>query len=632
MPRANRHRPILLAAALSLALAGGAQAAGELGRGVSVSTFAGSYLAARSADLADDIGAAAAYYANALDADPEDIGLIEKVALLSVASGDFARALPLAERLVGYEPQNYIAGLALAIDAIKRQDWEAVESRLETVDANELGLLTVALLDSWVDFARGDVDGAVKAINELSGPDWFRIFQDYQAAILLDGAGRISEAVDAITRAHQSGEGDLGIVLEYARILARAGQSEKAIEALVALGGERPLHPMVGEMMDTIRAGRLPQPVATSVARGVAESLYGLGSSINPDRGLDLAAAYLQMALYVDPTAYAAMVSIGDLLKGSGQCEDAIAAYDLVPKSAGLKRNADIQIGHCLEELGKPEEAAATIAAVLERNPLDYEAAIELGNIYREDGRFAEAVDAYGRGIAAIDKPKASDWLIYYLRGMSLERSKRWDEAERDFLQALALEPKQPQVLNYLAYTWVDMGVHLVKAMGMLNEAVEAQPNNGAIVDSVGWAHYRLGRYDEAVDELERAVQMVPEDPIVNDHLGDAYWKVGRKREAFFQWTHARDLEPDETLLPLVLAKLENGPTEAAAEPAGPGDAKVPASIEVAAGDSLWTIAARVYGDAWLYRRIFEANRDSLSDPDLIYPGMTLDIPDPGAN
>jgi nucleoid-associated protein YgaU len=176
------------------------------------------------------------------------------------------------------------------------------------------------------------------------------------------------------------------------------------------------------------------------------------------------------------------------------------------------------------------------------------------------------------------------------------------------------------------------MGVHLVKAMGMLNEAVEAQPNNGAIVDSVGWAHYRLGRYDEAVDELERAVQMVPEDPIVNDHLGDAYWKVGRKREAFFQWTHARDLEPDETLLPLVLAKLENGPTEAAAEPAGPGDAKVPASIEVAAGDSLWTIAARVYGDAWLYRRIFEANRDSLSDPDLIYPGMTLDIPDPGAN
>src|SRR5690606_15686149 len=121
----------------------------------------------------------------------------------------------------------------------------------------------------------------------------------------------------------------------------------------------------------------------------------------------------------------------------------------------------------------------------------------------------------------------------------------------------------------------------------------------------------RLGRYEEAVTTLETAVQLRAQDPVLNDHLGDAYWMVGRKREAMFQWAHARDLDPDEAELPKILAKLQRGlePPQSSA-------------VRVERGESLWDIALRVYGDAGQMQRILDANKDKITDPNLIYPGM----------
>ena len=130
-------------------------------------------------------------------------------------------------------------------------------------------------------------------------------------------------------------------------------------------------------------------------------------------------------------------------------------------------------------------------------------------------------------------------------RGIAYERTRQWDKAEPNFRKALELFPDQPQVLNYLGYSWVDMNMNLEEGLEMIRKAVDLRPQDGYIVDSLGWAYYRLGRYDEAVEELEKAVRLRPEDPTINDHLGDAYWRVGRKLEAQFQWNHARDLKPE---------------------------------------------------------------------------------------
>jgi nucleoid-associated protein YgaU len=201
---------------------------------------------------------------------------------------------------------------------------------------------------------------------------------------------------------------------------------------------------------------------------------------------------------------------------------------------------------------------------------------------------------------------------------VSFERSKRWPEAESDFRTALELNPDQPQVLNYLGYSWVDRGANLDEALNMIKKAVDARPNDGYIVDSLGWAYYRLARFEEAVTALETAVQLRAEDPVINDHLGDAYWKVGRQREAMFQWAHARDLDPEEEDLPEILAKLQHGLDGVPSEDL---------VTVVAAGESLWVIAERLYGDGAMYEALFNANKDIIKDPNLIHPGMTLSMP-----
>jgi len=158
-----------------------------------------------------------------------------------------------------------------------------------------------------------------------------------------------------------------------------------------------------------------------------------------------------------------------------------------------------------------------------------------------------------------VAKPEKANWVMFYFRGICAERSKQWPQAEADMKKALELFPDQPLVLNYLGYSWVDQGVHLDEGMDMIRRAVEQRPDDGYIVDSLGWAYFRIGNYDEAVKNLERAVELKPDDPTINDHLGDAYWRVGRKLEAHFQWSHAKDLKPEQEDLPKIEAKLKDG-------------------------------------------------------------------------
>jgi Flp pilus assembly protein TadD len=182
-----------------------------------------------------------------------------------------------------------------------------------------------------------------------------------------------------------------------------------------------------------------------------------------------------------------------------------------------------------------------------------------LGNVLRGHKKFAECADVYTRGVDTLKQPEKTNWVIFYFRGICYERSHQWPKAEADLKKALDLFPEQPHVLNYLGYSWVDQGVHLDEGMDMIKRAVQQRPDDGYIVDSLGWAYFRTGNYPEAVKQLERAIELKPEDPTINDHLGDAYWRIGRTLEAKFQWAHARDLKPDPEDLPKIEAKLKDG-------------------------------------------------------------------------
>ena len=218
-----------------------------------------------------------------------------------------------------------------------------------------------------------------------------------------------------------------------------------------------------------------------------------------------------------------------------------------------------IQMASDLDALDKSDEAQKHLTTLIGEHPDDLEAIMALGNVQRGRKKFAECADTYSKGIATIKQPAKNNWVIYYFRGICYERSKQWPKAEADLKKALELYPEQPQVLNYLGYSWIDQGINLDQGMEMIKRAVAQRPDDGYIVDSLGWAYFRLGNYEEAVKKLERAVELKPEDPTINDHLGDAYWRIGRTLEAHFQWAHARDLKPDPEDLPKIEAKLANG-------------------------------------------------------------------------
>ena len=148
--------------------------------------------------------------------------------------------------------------------------------------------------------------------------------------------------------------------------------------------------------------------------------------------------------------------------------------------------------------------------------------------------------------------------------GISYEQNDEWDKAEKAFLRALDLSQNHYMVLNYLGYSWLKEGKNIDQAFGMIVEAYNQAPHDGNINDSLGWAFYRMGMYDQAVTYLEKAAEIEPANALISDHLGDAYWMNGRKNEAKFQWQHALTMKDrsNELDAEAVKEKLDKGGTD----------------------------------------------------------------------
>jgi tetratricopeptide (TPR) repeat protein len=429
--------------------------------------------------------------------------------------------------------------------------------------------LVGTLLSAWTQATAADHKLATDAIDRLSGPEWYGLFKNLHAGLMLDVAAQRREAGKRLERAYQLDKGQLRIVQGYANHLARQGNRDEALKVYRAFDEVLPRHPLITEAIDNLNAGKRLPALADSPQAGAAEVLYNLGAVIGRRGAEDLGLIYLQLALYLAPGHQMALLSLADFYEGVKKNELAIKVYDRVPANSPLYRSAQIQRAMDLDALDRTDEAKSQLEKLIADKPSDLEAITALGNVMRGRKQFADCADVYSKGIDTIANPERPHWTIFYFRGICYERSKQWPKAEPDMKKSLELYPDQPLVLNYLGYSWVDQGVNLDEGMRMIQRAVEQRADDGYIVDSLGWAYYRIGNFDEAVKHLEHAVELKPEDPTINDHLGDAYWKVGRVLEARFQWSHARDLKPEPEELAKIEEKLKSGlidePSSAAA-------------------------------------------------------------------
>ncbi|MHB1103554.1 MAG: tetratricopeptide repeat protein [Devosia sp.] len=546
----------LLVLALTIGVGSAGNAATPLD--VRYPSITGSFLAGQQAMVDLRMADAAKYFRDASEVDWDNAIIVERAFIAYAGNGDIEQAAATARRLLELQPDNELARLVIAAEAMKQRRYDAAAEELGKLDAETFPGITGGILRAWAFAGDKDLDRAYAVLDEI-GRDGLGDFLVFHRALMADVAGDSAKALEFAARAHEVDPFVARIVEAYSRMLGNAGRFDEATEVIKQFESEGMTHPLVDIVKASIEKKQRPGLFATNVQAGAAEMFHGIGVALARDGSVDLSMVFLQLGLYLDPSADVIALVIGQLLDTNGQHEAANAIYDRIPATSPMKPTAAVRVAENLDALGDRNEAIRRLGNIVRANPGDLDALSVLGDLQRTDERYVEAAETYTKALDVVGGDTPGDWRFYYVRGIAYERAKQWPKAEADFLRALQLRPDQPQVLNYLGYSWVDQGINLEPALDMIEKAVAAAPNDGYIIDSLGWAFYRLGRYGEAVEALEQAVQLRPNDPEINDHLGDAYWRAGRKLEARFQWTVAAHVDDEGNVKARVAPKLAGG-------------------------------------------------------------------------
>lgn len=563
-----KGRMLVLGALLAGALSSPAAAASAAD--VSASSLSGAYLAGRFAHQHDDWAAAARYIADALAISPGDRSLMQRAVVYRLGDGRTEAAVDMAQRLSAAGDNSPVVQMLVAVDAVKKNATRQAVLAVEKMQAGGMWGLATPLLRAWLAAAEKDYDRATAALEPLAGSPGLAALRDMHAALINDLAGRTVEAGKLYDKliAQQS---PLRLTQLAGNFYQRNGRVDDARKLYERFAQSNPDSVTIESTAAALAAaGKNPKPPAPMIAdvrRGLAAALFDLSSAFHQEAISETALLFGRMALHLDPGFAVARLTVGDVLGSRRQLEAALSEYRAVERDPVVGRAARLRAAEALIELKREDEAVALLTALADERRDLTDALTRLGDLHRTARRWLPAVAAYDEAFRRIGPDAAAErnWNLYFARAVAHERAGQWPQAESDLKTALKYQPEDASVLNYLGYSWIDRGENLDEAKAMVMKAVALRPRDGYIVDSLGWAYYKLGEYDNAVAALERAVELRPADPTINDHLGDAYWRVGRKSEARFQWLRAGRLAgPDEPdLKGEIEKKLESGLAEA---------------------------------------------------------------------
>jgi tetratricopeptide (TPR) repeat protein len=547
----NVTRFLLRRATLSITVVLSACAAANPGSAsdAQTGTAYGSFLAARYADAQQDPTAATRYYGMAMQADPDNQSLVDEGFIAAVLSGS-----PQATQLAGQVSGNAIAVMLLGNQAALAGHYAEAQRQYLLLPHDQLSGLLQPLLLAWAKFGAGDPAGALAQLVPLANGSPFGAVYILNAALIADQAADMKDAVALYSAADA---GDQAPNLRMAQIIAswkaRQGEPDAARAELRQMAAT---HPTLAAALPNLEA-HVTDPVISNANEGLAEAYLSIAGALNQPSQTLLQVTFLRFSLSLRPDLAAARLLLANVQAGGNQMRDALATLQPIPKTDPLYVPAALQEATLMAGLGQNDQAVALLNQLAAKND-DIDALETAGDILRDDNQFTQAIAYYDRAIALLPRPAPSSaWSLYYDRAICHDESGDWKAAEPDLQTALRLSPNQPYVLNYLGYTWALRGENLGQAAVMLKEAVGLAPNEGAIVDSLGFLNLKEGETQNAVKLLTQAVEMDPDDAEVNAHLGDAFYAAGLRLQADYQWQRALALKPDAKLQAEITNKLK---------------------------------------------------------------------------
>ena len=527
----------------------------EIPSSISGQSAYGLFLAGQAAIDQGQGGDAADYFTKAESAaDGGDAAFVQThVFTAALLAGDVKQAALIAPVTDDNISIRHLAALTIAVEDLSNGQAAKARTMLATVGAPYN--VMAALMSPLAAAEAGDNEAAI-ALPVVEGDPVGAFFANLDQGIIFERLGRYDEAETALRALIQRGDPGEIASLDLGALLERRGRHADAVaiydQALAHLPGDATLLSSRERAASGHGAPPLPSLRATA-----AEALTAAASVLVTHREEEGALAYLRLALRLDPDRASAWLLVGDILSDVGDKADARAAYQSPKPGEAAYVSARGKLAWSFQSDGQKDEALQLARSTFDSNPDSKDAATNLADLLRADERYDESVSVLDRVIAG--EGDAPDWRLLYMRAVDYQQSNHWPQAERDLTLALKEEPGEPELLNFLGYSWIDRGEKLHEAVAMVQKAVDTNPKSGAMIDSLGWGYYRLGDYKTAVDKLEEAVAIEAGDPDVNNHLGDAYWRVGRRIEARYQWSRVLTLEPDAKLRTEVEAKLKNG-------------------------------------------------------------------------
>ncbi|OIR00837.1 beta-barrel assembly-enhancing protease [mine drainage metagenome] len=527
---------------------------------------AGAFLAGRFAQSQNDPTVAAHYLLEALAADPENVELLQRSLQALADDGKLAEAETVARQLLRFDPDAALAALLVAEQDARDGHWSEARDQVAKLPRRGLNAVMVPLITAWSYMGEDRVDEALAALEPLRRSAAYEPLRLFHSALINDLADRRAAA----SRDYQALSGNtmrlaLRSVEAATAFYRRTGQADKAQDLLRRYALD---HPETAAILSDTQRGR----VVNSAKAGLAEAYFSGAVTLRQSEANDLALIFGHMALALQPDLPSCQAMVADLLQDMGRLGEANAIFAKIQPTAAAYPTARLRIALNLDSMGDTDGAVAELKRLAQIPAVKLDALSTLGDILRSHHRWIEAASAYSQAIALFPAPERNQWSFYYSRGIAYERAGQWPLAEADLLKALDLMPDEPHVLNYLGYSWIDKGMHLERAQRMIEKAVEQLPNDGDIVDSLGWAYYRTGHYAKAVATLQKAVELHPEEATINHHLGDALWATGRHEEARYQWQRALVFKPDADEKAVLEQELAHGGTLPAPLKAGKTD------------------------------------------------------------